>query len=281
MREVIVYFAPGNARSQLVGQAMLRGIRNFDPTVQLISSQRYRGPNSRIAVFYGLSDGLRQVFDDYRQDERRKAIYVDLGYWGRRKKTRFDGYHKISIDSRHPTGYFQTVEHPADRFRSHSIQIKPWREDGRHILVIGMSGKGALAEGFVPEQWERRTVMQLRELTKRPIVYRPKPNWIGAKPIMGAAFQRESPIEHALADAWAVVCHHSNVAVEAILAGVPAICPLGVASVMAGHRLEQIDAPPMPEGREQWASDIAYCQWTMAEMQSGAAWRHLRKEGLV
>ncbi len=75
--------------------------------------------------------------------------------------------------------------------------------------------------------------------------------------------------------------HHSNVAVEAIMNGIPAICPIGVASVMAGHDLSQIEAPPMPEGREQWAADIAYCQWSLAEMQSGAAWRHLRREKLV
>lgn len=278
---VIVYYATSNARSKIIANAMFRGIRLTDPAVQMLPSTKYKAPTARVVLFYGFADGLRKIFDDYRADPNRSVIYIDLGYWGRRKKTRFDGFHKLSLDDRHPTGYFQRVPHADDRFRMSRIQIKPWRKDGKHILVIGMSAKGALAEGFYPEQWERKTVAQLLGMTDRPIIYRPKPNWPGSKPIPGAGFQRELPIESALRDAWCVVTHHSNVAVEAILAGVPAICPYGVASIMAGHSLDQIHNPPMPDGREQWAADLAYTQFSLAEIQSGAAWRHLRREKLV
>ena len=92
---------------------------------------------------------------------------------------------------------------------------------------------------------------------------------------------KDQPLADVLHGAHCVVAHHSNVAVEAILAGIPAICPEGVASVMAGHKLKQIEDPPMPSGRAQWAADIAYCQWSIAEMTAGLPWIHLVREGLI
>lgn len=278
---VIVYFAPLNERSVLVGKAMFAGIQASDPTVRMISAAQYRGrPESDVAVFYGLASGLSRILRDYRAGGR-KAVYIDLGYWDRKKRTRFDGYHKLVINGRHPTDYFQARPHPRDRFEALGIKVAPWRAEGRHIIVAGMSAKAALVEGLAPQQWERATIAALRRLSRRPIVYRPKPNWLGSSPIPGSIYEKGTPLEAALCGAHAVVTHHSNVAVDAIMAGVPAICPEGVAAPMSGKCLEEIEAPPMPEGREQWAADIAYCQWTMAEMQSGRAWRHLIEEGLV
>ncbi len=185
------------------------------------------------------------------------------------------------MNARHPTEYFQQSPKPSDRFLEFGIPIKPWRSDGKHVVVVGMSGKGAVAEGFGAQQWERHAIERLRQLTRRPIVYRPKPSWIGARPIPGSIWMKEQPIDEVLEDAYAVVTHHSNFAVEAILAGVPAICPFGVASVMSAKYLEDIDNLPRPDGREQWAADIAYTQYSLAEMHSGAAWQYLRRERLL
>jgi hypothetical protein len=38
--------------------------------------------------------------------------------------------------------------------------------------------------------------------------------------------------------------------------------------------LVKIESPEMPD-RDQWLSDLAYCQWTPAEMRSGVVWKHL------
>jgi hypothetical protein len=262
---------------------MAAGARRCGLPVDLKASTTYRkGQPARhqVALFYGLAHGLRDVLADFRATGR-KAIYIDLGYWGRRKRTRFDGYHKLVLNDRHPTAYFQRVPKSPERFIAHGVPILPWREEGDHILVVGMSAKAAAAEGLVAESWERQTIAQLRQLTKRPIIYRPKPNWDGSRPIEGARYEREQPLEEALRGAHAVVARHSNVAVDALLAGIPCICPHGVASVLSGHDLSQIETPPMPAGREQWAADLAHVQWSIAEMESGAAWSYLIREGLV
>lgn len=281
MKKIVVYFAQNVHRSELVARAMHNGIARNGDRADIRASSTYRGKvDHEVAIFYGWAAGLRQVFEDYRRQA--KAIYIDLGYWGRRKRTRYDGYHKVVLNSRHPTDYFQRQPHKADRFGQFGITIKPWRKEGSHILVIGMSGKAAAAEGFMPHQWERRTIAQLRKITDRPIIYRPKPNWMEARPIAGSIFgDAQIPLEDALRNCHAVVAHHSNAAVEALLAGVPCICPGGVASVLSGHDLTQIESPPMPAGREQFAYDLAYTQWSLAEMQTGEAYRYLLREGLI
>lgn len=278
--EIVVFQAPGHNRSRIVCDAMLTGIQRCGDSVELRSSHLYRRPDARVAVFYGLAQGCRQIFAEY-VAAGRKAVYIDLGYWGRRKRTRWDGFHKLSVNDRHPTAYFQRVPHADDRFCHFDIPIKPWRAKGDHIIIAGMSAKAAAAEGFRPEQWEREVIAKLRKLTRRPIIYRPKPNWNEARPIIGAEMICDPDLSRALDGCHAVVTHHSNVAVDAILAGVPAFVWKGVAMPMASSDLRRIEDPAMPDGREQWAADVAWTQWSVDEMNSGEAWRHLRGEGIV
>jgi hypothetical protein len=241
----------------------------------------HRGhPEFDVAIFYGLAGGCGQMLADYRHRGAR-AIYVDLGYWGRRKLSRWDGHHKFALNSRHPTAYFQDRPKSASRFSQFRVPIRPWRASGRHILLIGMSAKAAAAEGYRPEEYERETVEQLRRFTDRPIVYRPKPNWAEARPIEGTIFGKGPDLAQALVDCHAVVAHHSNAAVDALLAGVPCLCPDGVASVLSGHDLAQIESPPTPDGREQWAADLAWTQWSVEEIERGDAYRYLLEEGLL
>lgn len=281
MRTIGVYFAPHNNRSHIVGRAMAYGIARCGVKVQFKPSTNHRSRcEFDAAIFYGLAGGLSRVLAEYRETGRR-AFYIDLGYWGRRKLSRWDGNHKIAMNSRHPTAYFQDRPKTPERFEAHGIKIAPWRKEGRHIVVIGMSAKAALAEGLRPHQWETQTIQRLREITKRPIIYRPKPNWTEARPITGSQYGKGPSLEHHLVNCHAVVAHHSNAAVDALLAGVPCICPDGVASVLSGHDLEQVDDPPMPDGREQFAWDLAWTQWSVDEMQTGRAYRYLVEEGLL
>jgi hypothetical protein len=106
-------------------------------------------------------------------------------------------------------------------------------------------------------------------LTDRPIVYRPKPNGIGARPIDGTVWGKGPLLAEALVGCHAVVAHHSNAAVDALLAGVPCVCPDGVASLLRAPDLTEIEQPPMPDGREQWAYDLAWTQWSVEEIERG------------
>jgi hypothetical protein len=235
-------------------------------------------------VFYGLEGNVPLIFRSFATDRERRAIYVDLGYWGRREGGRFTGYHKVVVNGRHPTAYFRRPQHGRARIAHfRDLLASPWTGYGSHILLAGMGDKGALAEGFQPEEWERQAIDIIRAHTDRRIVYRAKPSWKKAKAIAGCEFvdSKARPVELDLANCWAVVTHHSNVAVDGLVAGIPAFCWAGVAAPFSCQKLERIEHPEYPDGRDAWMADIAYTQWTPDEMASGACWAHLRAEGLV
>jgi hypothetical protein len=264
---------------------MAEGIARAGDHVELVFEDQYDGSApGDVAVFYGLEGRLPQVFRDYQAKGR--AVYIDLGYWGRREGGRWTGYHKVAVNARHPTAYYRRPSHPSGRFERFNVPIQLSEPRGRHapILLCGMGDKAARAEGYAPETWERWAVNEIRRYTDRPIVYRPKPSWKRARPIEGCGYSPKTrEIDAELRGAWAVVTHHSNAAVEAVLAGVPVFCWYGVAADMGLRDLSRIESPRRPtlDERAQWAADIAYTQWSVAEMKAGAPWLHLRAEGIL
>lgn len=263
---------------------MAAGIAKAGDRAWVVSADTYRTPQFDVAVFYGLEDRLRRALKEYPASGRH-AVYVDLGYWGRIEGGKLAGYHKIVVDGRHPTAYFQRKRHDDARIAHFGLRIAPWRRpkpDSAPILLAGMGSKAAQAENMAPEAWERAAIERIRAVTARPILYRPKPSWKAARPIEGCDFSHRSvPIEMILGSCHAVVTHHSNVGVDAIVAGIPTFTEEGVARPLRAGELADIERPAFPEGREQWLSDISYCQWTVAEMAAGLPWQHLKAEGLL
>lgn len=282
MAKIGVYHSWGK-RTKTISKAIYEGIKRVEGVnnVSYVDETKYREPVFPVAVFYSLRGNLEKMLWEYR-DKGLHAVYIDLGYWGRRMGGVLSGYHKFAINDRHPTKYFQNVKHPNDRAQIFNIQVKKWRKSGKHILLAGMGDKAAAVEGFKPEEWENAAIAELQKHTDRPIIYRPKPSWLLAKPLRNAGYSRKTEfLETALKDCYAVVTHHSNVAVEGIVAGIPAICMQGVAQPFSRQEISKIDDLYYPEEREQWVNDICYCQFNTAEMCEGVPWRHLKDEGLV
>jgi hypothetical protein len=287
---VACYYIAGRHRSMHIARAMARGIKTAGDIPVLRDEKDFAGVDTDAAVFYGLEGNTPKIFREYRRVS--KAVYVDLGYWGRKTpECKWDGYHKISINDRHPTAYFQARKHAPDRAKVFGLTTSAWRVSGgrfpmdhKYIVLAGMGDKAAAAEGFDAEEWERWAIEKIRAVTKRIIIYRPKPSWKMARPIVGKSIlyhDPRQPLEPLLRQSHAVVTHHSNVAVDGLLLGIPCFVQKGVALPMASSDLRSIEEPVLPEEREQWLNDVAYCQWNVAEMRDGLAWRHLKEEGLV
>lgn len=278
---VEILISGGMPRSRLIAETMAEGIGRLGDQCKMVAEEFYNGPDSDAAVFYGLRGNCRQAFMDYRRVGK-KAIYIDLGYWERTQGGKMYGYHKVAVNGRHPTAYFQKRPKPHNRFKALGVPIKPYKKTGKHILIAGMGAKAASVEGFAPNQWEEAAVREIRKHTDRPILYRPKPSWRSALPITGTDYSYQThSLEQALDDCWAVVSHHSNVCVDALLEGIPAFCWHGVASVMGLQDLSKIETPLYPDNREQWAADIAWTQWKPEEMRGGHCWRYLKDEGII
>ena len=256
------------ARSKRIAKAMAIGIVKD-------------GDQATVAPFGGLPPGMFDVTIAYGWrhphvfDQARQFVFCDLGYWNRDATT---GYNKVIVGGRDPSPYFRR-NLPADRIGRLGIQVQPWRPvlgPDAHILIAGHSEKHAGTLGYRAQQWESETIAKLRAVTRRPLVYRPKPSWIDATPIDGAKFSR-GPLADDLANCWAAVSHASNVAVDALIAGIPVYVEAGPAKSLSIARLEDIESPTMPDGREQLLADLAYQQWTLDEMRSGECWRHLKQ----
>ena len=276
--EVIIGHTP---RARIICDAMATGIRRCGDSVRESKEEFYNGPVGDVAVFYGLSGKLRDAFLAYRQAGL-KAVYIDLGYWNRTEGGKLYGYHKIAVNSRHPTAYYSQRYHAKDRFAKLGVNIKPWNKGGTHILLAGMGAKAADVEGFKANEWEEAAVRELRRYTDRPIIYRPKPSWRGPIAIEGTLFSpAEQPLAEVLDNCHATVSHHSNVCVDGLLEGIPSFCFHGVATDMGHSNLSLIESPIYPDGRDMWAAHVAYTQWKPDEMQGGHAWHYLKDEGLV
>ena len=276
MKTVHCYLGAGRAGA--CARSMAQGIKRCGHHVEL--KQGWSGQTNADAV---VAYGWRNVamFEAYRA-KGKAFVYLDMGYWHRRPKGRgiYRGYHKVVVGDRDALQYFRRGQ-PASRWRSLAVDIKPWRRTGRHILLAGMSHKSAVHNGYRAQEWETEAVARIRRYSDRPILYRPKPSWPHSSPIAGTTFWRpDSPLQADLENAWAVVTHHSNVGLEALAAGIPVYSEGGLASTMT-MELEQIESPPLPDDRESFFADVAYCQWSADEMESGACWRHLQREGLV
>lgn len=289
MARVIVWLHNTGNRARVITRAWAAGIAAVEGAdrVEVREVQHYAGKSDAPAcVFYGYGSKLPEIMREMRATGR-AAVYVDLGYWGRKLGGNWAGYHKVSINARHPTEYFRRRQHPADRFDAQRVPILPWTEGRSAILVAGMGPKAAAVEHLATERWERDVIADLRRRTDRPIIYRPKPSHPNPQPIKGTRFsasdpkKKAEPLERVLAECYAVVTHHSNTAVDGLLAGVPAFVWGGVAAPLGLADLALLETPARPEGRREWAADVAYCQFNINEMTQGLAWRHLRDEGLV
>jgi hypothetical protein len=151
-------------------------------------------------------------------------------------------------------------KHWVDRWPARfPVALEPWRTAGGHILLVPPAND-AIKALFGLKDWQDQTLARLRACTDRPVMVSVKPD--------------PRPLAERLRDCWCVVTWTSNVAVEAICAGVPAIVgPESAAAPVAG-RLDDlenaINQPPRPE-REQWAASLTWGQFTLDEIRNGEA----------
>lgn len=151
------------------------------------------------------------------------------------------------------------------RLNALGVTAKPWKKDGRHIVVVEQSENFLKLVGA--ENWLAKVLASLKPLTDRPLHIR---RWRRDKDAAAKSLQLD------LHGAWALITHMSAAATEAVLAGVPVFTSgLCAATPMASGELTKIEAPRYPDGREDWAAGLAGMQWTLEEIRSGMAWRRL------
>ena len=169
-------------------------------------------------------------------------------------------------------GEFRGPFHDGSRWKRYfSRLMKPWqRRDGYALLIGQVPGDMSIA-GVDIDGWYRRTASELKSIGLE-VRFRPHPvavqsgraSEVPGVPTIGGDLDR------AIVGAAVVVTFNSNTAVEAVLAGCPSIAldRGSMAWPVVGHQLSDIITPD----RAAWANRLAWCQFSLDEMRSGACW---------
>jgi hypothetical protein len=213
---------------------------------------------------YGLGHVLRRPWIEAHRKNGGRVIGWDLGYWNRDVPLNFSM--RLTIDADHPHALIRPMS--PERFKRSGIKLRADANPEGPIVLVGQGRKQRKFLGSTGPDWERSTLRQLQQrFGDKPILYRPK------KPGERMTGCREAvgPIESVLRGASLVVCAHSNVAVDACIAGIPVECEDGAA--LALYR----DNPnPTPEQRLDFLGSLAHWQWSPLEALQ--AWHHIKRE---
>ena len=237
---------------------------------------------SEVAVIFGMYKRLvpvsinrGKIFRKQREQEF-KVVVLETGYINRGDGE--EHHYAAGLNGLNGRATFRNHGMDASRLdllrHDYGLTVYPWRETGEHVLLCGQVPWDASVEHVDHVAWLSDAVAELKTRTTRPIRFRPHP-FAPIPAIKGCQYSKATIAED-FARAHACVTYNSNSAVEAIIAGVPAFAfdDGSMALPVASRRWAKIEAPKTPE-REQWLCDLAYTQWTPAEMREGRAWTHL------
>ncbi len=236
--------------------------------------------------------GARGRQGQYFKAEGGRHMVLENGYfpWGntatggreRHYVVSWDGYNGLGDD-------LSAGETDPARWEKLGLPILDWHYGGRHILILGQRGGSYMAQSM-PLSWPTEIVHRLSEKTLRPIHYRPHPekarNPFSKDSSDGdaARLRRDSAVKvldptQALAEqlyeCHAAIAFCSAAALEALRLGVPCFyCgPAHIAAPLMLAGIDEIETPTYPDSRERFFHQLAWAQWSAAELADGTAWR--------
>lgn len=245
--------------------AMAKGLERHGVQAQMVEDPcQVRGCDFAVCWGWRIGERLRQ--------QGHEVLVLERGYVG----DRFT-WTSVAWNGLNGRGDFclpETVDgRRAERHFGHLM--KPWRHDGRVVAIMGQVQGDASLQGQNMTAWYRETAAGSARAYGLPVVFRPHPVADRRRLATPAGLMVErGPLEALFERALAVVTYNSNSAVDAILAGVPAVATdagsmaLPVAGRAIGER-------PTPE-RAEWLARLAWCQWRVEELADGSAWDRMK-----
>lgn len=208
-----------------------------------------RNLTAPIKTFFGY-DELEEL--KLYRDNKEPFLYIDHAYFDR-------GYDKanfrVIFSSIHQNHVFDV---PSDRRKKFKVRLKPWRQ-GEEIIFIPAPANPLWFHQQT--NWNEEAIDKLVSITNRKIVIKA---------------DKKQPLLGTLNNCWALVTHSSVAGVEAVINGIPVVCDKSCPAHAVGVDLDNIEYPEIPD-REQWLNTLTYSQFTLQEMQSGAAWSIIKE----
>lgn len=238
------------------GQKFLRAMADAAPAGSIITGG-YTGKR-RVLMLYGPGAPRKLPILARHLKAGGRVVTWDLGYWDRERGMR------LAIDGLHPTP--AQLQLAGDVPARRQFDLREDADPAGPIMLVGLGPKACFAYGLGRNEWEKRKLAELRQrFPAHKILWRPKghrPEKLGSLEV-----SHGNPIEHALQGCSLVVCRHSNVAIDACVAGVPVECEGG-----AGAALYAGNPAPTREQRAEFLRRLSYFEWRRNEAAAAWAW---------
>lgn len=263
MTAEVLHFQPESTRAQTILSALERTAAGAG--IACFRTDRYRG-QSDILLLWGPGAPDRLGPMHAQTETGRRVVAMDLAYWDRDRKFR------ISIDAAHPQRVLMARTWSAKRFDADRVSLASlWRPEG-HVLVAGIGEKAGVQYGTsLVRAWEAEMIRQITAAGRR-VLYRPKKPH-GAVAHHGVPLSTAGSIDQVLKGASAVITWHSNVAVDAIRLGIPAVCRDGAAAAVCGSEWRPDLQPLADATRRTFLQNLAWFQW--APTEAAGCWRFI------
>lgn len=276
MTEKIAIYLPTSGRptsseETRVILAVANGLKARGESVRLIDEHEFRMP-SPVAVMFGWGKLRHREILRQQALVRGKTLVVSFG-----ALRRSEGFFTLGWNGLNGRAEYLNENSPADRWEQLKIDLRPWRSSGRHIIISGQVPTDGSVSTVDILQWCEEQTINLRCWTDRPLIFRPHPQARDISFEIPWTVRSEKLLSEDLAEAWAVVTYNSTSSSMAVIEGVPVFTADrgSMAWEVSDHDLKRIENPTLFD-RTQWAFNLAYTQWQLEEIESGAAWDHLK-----
>jgi hypothetical protein len=245
---IYAYANPAKSNSLSVCEAFCRGVGSG---AMLVTDLK---PRDGEAFFYGVQPPLLPAWNHVQANDL-PYIYADNGYF----KSRWQGgdYLRLTRNALQHTGLGQS---DGKRARDLGVQLRFRRRGGVPLVALQS------------EWWYKFNGTTLKDWLDETLSLMDKSGW--PKPEVRSKDEAGTPVN------WkgtcAVVTHSSNMAVDAIVRGIPAVTS-GVSPAAGINTLDDWPDLSLPPDIQQWVGVLADNQWTLTEIKDGTAWKALSR----
>jgi hypothetical protein len=216
------------------------------------------------------------------QSANKPVLVMERGFFQDRMK-----WCALGLNGLNGRGIYPPCNDNGERYYKHFSHLEKQHggtPDGYWLIIGQVVGDASLA-GVHPENWAEKIARELQRQGKK-IKYRPHPimrerasQWGRRLFCPTYAELSNNSLDDDLKGAACVVTYSSIASVEAIMLGVPTIAmsDVSIAYPVCNHDITEEPYAIDFDLRRQWCYDIAWRQWTLEEMASGAAVEHLKE----
>lgn len=247
--------APHQLRHQ---EVMAAGLKKLGVPVKLAHSLK---ADTQFVACWGWRHGKQM------RDQGHEVIVMERAYLGDRFL-----WTSLAWNGLNGHGDFGTQPNDGGARFSDNFGMKPWRTTpGKNVLIMGQVPGDASLQGRNMMPWYEAVATLAADAYQLPVMFRQHPGAIkrGIRQNPRHCAKSFGELDEALNEAHVVITFNSNSAVDAVIAGVPAIT-MDKGTMAWDVTAHTIGDRVMPD-RTEWANKLAWKQWQLNEIMDGSA----------